>query len=135
MNEKQRALYVYLLAIGDEWVSEAEVARDLYEHFGNAESYFNPEDYHNTTARRYLTDTVRLINVNPEFEKIIISSSKGIKIANESEFYQYIESQRKATLRKLSRIYRMAKKGGLHNQMDFGGHTVEAFLDKFPETT
>lgn len=35
MNEKQRALYVYLLAIGDEWVSEAEVARDLYEHFGN----------------------------------------------------------------------------------------------------
>jgi hypothetical protein len=28
----------------------------------------------------------------------------------------------------------MAKKGNRHNQMDFGGHTVESFLENLPET-
>ena len=133
MNEKQRALYEYLLSKGETWTPQVEIARELYREYGNAECCLEPKDYHNTTERNYITRDIRAINESNEVEKIIISSSKGVKIANEAEFDRYIENQRNATLRKLARIYRMAKKGNRHGQIDFGGHTIDAFLEKFPE--
>lgn len=134
MKDRHRALYDYLLAKGDNYTLQHQVASDLYEHYGNGECYFELKQYHNTAERCHLSQDIADINISPEFEKIIISSPKGIKLANEAEFFRYIENQRKSTLRKLSRIYKMAKKGGLHNQMDFGGHIVESFLENLPET-
>lgn len=134
MSERQKALYEYLVSKNGEWVTHADLARELYRFYGNAECCLEPKDFHNTTERLMILNDCREINLSPDFEKIIIGSNKGIKLANEAEFYRYIESQRKSTLRKLARIYKMAKKGGLHNQMDFGGHTVEAFLENLPET-
>lgn len=135
MSERQKALYEYLVSKNGEWVTHADLARELYRFYGNAECCLEPKDFHNTTERLMILNDCREINLSPDFEKIIIGGNKGIKLANEAEFYRYIESQRKSTLRKLARIYKMAKKGSLHNQMDFGGHTVEAFLENLPETT
>lgn len=135
MNTRQIALYEFLLDKGDEWTPQAEIARELYANYGNAECCLEPKDYHNTTERGYISDDIRAINISPSFEKIIISSSKGVKIANEEEFDRYIKAQYNATIRKLSRIYKMAKKGNRNGQIDFGGHTVEAFLEKIPEST
>lgn len=134
MNTRQIALYEFLLDKGDTWTPQAEIARELYHNYGNAECCLEPKDYHNTTERGYISDDIRAINISPSFEKIIISSSKGVKIANEEEFDRYIKSQYAATIRKLSRIYKMAKKGNRNGQIDFGGHTVEAFLEKIPES-
>ena len=134
MSERQKALYEYLISKNGEWVTHADLARELYRFYGNAECCLEPKDFHNTTERLMILNDCREINLSPDFEKIIIGGNKGIKLANEAEFYRYIESQRKSTLRKLARIYKMAKKGGLHKQMDFGGHTVEAFLENLPET-
>ena len=130
MNTRQIALYDFLLDKGDEWTPQAEIARELYRNYGNAECCLEPKDYHNTTERQYITDDIRAINLDPHFEKIIISCGKGVKIANEEEFDRYIKGQYKSAIRKLARVYAMAKKGKRHNQMDFGGHTVEAFLNK-----
>lgn len=130
MNERQKALYEYLLDKGDDYTTQVDIARDLYKYYGNAECCLSPEDYHDTTERCFITDDCRAISVSPDCDKIIISNSKGVKIANEAEFDRYIKAQYKATLRKLSRIYKMAKKGNRHNQIDFGGHTVEAFLER-----
>lgn len=135
MNGRNIALYNYLLENGDKWVSQAQVARDLFELFGNGECFFEPKDYHETPERKLLGKAIAEINSNQSFEKIIISSCKGIKLANEAEFDRYIKSQYSATIRKLSRIYKMAKKGNRHNQIDFGGHTVESFLQNLPENT
>ena len=135
MNDRQKALYEYLLSRGNEWTTHAEIARELYGYYGNAECCLEPKDFHDTVERSLITFDCRYISISSEVEKIVISSSKGVKIANEAEFYRYIDNQRTATLRKLARIYKMAKKGGLHNQMDFGGHTVESFLENLPETT
>ena len=132
---RQRALYEYLETAGDNWTSQVQVARDLFEHFGNGECCLEPKDYHNTTERLELSQTISKVNFSPEFEKIIISSSKGIKLANEEEFDRYIKSQYKSAIRKLARVYAMAKKGNRNGQIDFGGHTVEAFLENLPETT
>lgn len=135
MKERQKALYDYLLTRGDCYTPQAEVARELYREYGNAECCLEPKDYHNTTERGYISNDIRAINTSADFEKVIISNSKGIKLATEDEFYHYIKSQYAATIRKLSRIYKMAKKGNRNKQIDFGGHTVEAFLENLPETT
>lgn len=134
MNERQEALYKYLVSRGQDWTTHAEIARELYQYYGNAECCLEPKDYHNSTERTLITRDCREISTSTECEKIIISSSKGVKIANEAEFDKYIKNQYKATIRKLARIYKMAKKGNRNGQIDFGGHTVEAFLEKFPET-
>lgn len=133
MNERHRALYEYLSEAGDKWTSQVQVARDLFAEFGNGECCLEPKDYHNTTERLKLSQTISDINFSPEFEKIIISSSKGIKLANEKQFERYIKGQYKSAIRKLARVYAMAKKGNRNGQIDFGGHTVESFLEGIVE--
>ena len=135
MNERQKALYEYLLDNGDEWTSQVQIARDLFKYYGNGECCLEPKSYHDTTERSYISDDVRAINISAEFDKLIISNRKGVKIANEAEFDRYIKAQYNATIRKLARIYKMAKKGNRNGQIDFGGHTIDAFLEKFPERT
>jgi hypothetical protein len=133
MKERQEALYNYLLSRNGEWTTHAEIARELYQYYGNAECCLEPKDFHNTTERTLITEDCREISVSTECEKIIISSSKGVKIANEAEFDRYIKSQYNATICKLARIYKMAKKCNRNGQIDFGGHTVESFLENLPE--
>ena len=125
---RQRALYEYLSEVGDNWTSQVQVARDLYRYFGNAECFFRAKAI-SRYNRAFGTFTNNISdNFSSEYEKIVISSSKGIKLANEEEFDRYIKGQYKSAIRKLARVYAMAKKGNRHNQMDFGGHTFEAFL-------
>ena len=83
MTNLQMLLYNYLLARGDTWTSQVQVARDLFKEFGNGEAFLDPKSYHNTTERLNLLYACREINSNPMFEKIIISNSKGIKLATE----------------------------------------------------
>lgn len=135
MNARQRTLYGYLLSRNGEWTTHAEIARDLYEHYGNAECCLEPKDFHNTAERSWIAADCRYLSTCNEIDKIVISSSKGIKLATEQEFDRYIKSQYSATIRKLARIYKMAKKVNRHGQIDFGGHTVEAFLENITETT
>lgn len=132
MKDRQRALYAYLLSRGDEWTSQSDIARsdELFRYYGNAECCLEPKEYHNTTERLVLLSDLQAIKTDPEFEKLVISSPKGVKIANEEEFDRYIKSQYKSAIRKLARVYKMAKKGNRNGQIDFGGHTVESFLEK-----
>lgn len=128
MNERQRVLYDYLVTRGDEWTSQSEIARDLYQYYGNAECCLEPKDYHNTTERTYLLRDLQAIKANPEFEKLVISSPKGVKIANEEEFDRFIKAQYRAVFKRLKLIRAMEKKGKKNAQIDIDGNTVEAFL-------
>jgi hypothetical protein len=132
---RHKALYDYLLEKGNDWTPQAKVARDLCGYFGNGEAFFDPKGYHNTTERTALTLTIREINESENFEKIIIASGRGIKLATEEEFDRYIKSQYNSAMRRVVRVYKMAKKGNRDGQINFDGHTIDAFLEKFPETT
>lgn len=131
MENRHRALYEYLLDNGDNWVSQAQVARDLYKYFGNGECCIEPEDYHNTLERHILSKTISEINESMDYEKIIISSGKGIKLANEDEFERYIKNLYISVFKKLRRVRIMEKKGNANGQIDFNGDEVEAFLNNF----
>ena len=135
MNERQNALYEFLKSRADRWTAEFEIGRELYEYYGNSEACLSPADYHNTHQRRVLSLDVAQINGSADFEKIIISCSKGIKIASENEFAAHIHRQYSAIFRKLRRVRTMEKKARLHNQIGIDGETVDAFLEKIPENT
>jgi hypothetical protein len=125
---RQRALYEYLENKGDTWTPQVQVARDLYEHFGNGECYFVPAEYHDSNERKILSQVISEINLSPDFEKIIISSGKGIKLANEQEHQRYVLGQYRSALRKLKRVCIMEKKGNLNNQIGIDGKAIEAFM-------
>lgn len=129
MEKRHIALYNYLIDVGDKWTPQAKVARELYGYFGNRECVMNAELYHDTYERRILSKTITEINNNDTFTKIIISSSKGIKLANEKEFDRYIKSQYRAVFRKLKTVRKMDKKGKKHNQYEFVDSAINAFID------
>lgn len=126
--EKHIALYEYLLAKGDIWTPQVVVARELFAEFGNGECCLAPEEYHDSHERHILSQTISEINFSPDFEKIIISSSKGIKLANEEEHHRYVANQYRSILKKLKRTYVMEKKGNANRQISIDGRTIEAFL-------
>lgn len=130
MNARQRALYNFLINKGDKFTPQAEVAVELYDYYGNAEAYFDPTAFHMTPKRRMLTADILAINLSDETEKIIISTGKGVKIANREEYIRYIKSQYKSVFKKLGKIRFIEKKASANAQMNIDGNSVDAFIEK-----
>ena len=124
-RERQEALYAYLLARGDAWISMKAVAfcTKLYPEFKVS------EDFHDTTARRWMTRDIQEINESLDFEKIILSGSEGIKLADRAEYERFLASEYAELFRKLKRVRKLAQKGGLDRQMDLEGEIRQAFME------
>lgn len=132
LNSRQWALYNVLKEQGDEWRVQAEIATLIPEY-----KYDGSEDwrlFHDNPARHLMTADIRAINESAVIQKIIISSGKGIKIANAEEFARYIRKERMAAIRRLMRVRIKEKKGNLDGQtrITFGRYerdTIKAFID------
>lgn len=132
LNSRQWDLYNYLKDKGDEWTTQFRIATELTE-YGFVEGLDDAEKFHDSHARQLMTADIRAINESSVIQKIIISSPKGIKIANKDEFDRYIRKEIMASVRRLMRAKRKAAKGAKDGQMRivFGSErdTVKAFLD------
>lgn len=122
---RQEALYLFLLARGDAWTSMAQATDSvaLYPAFFTS-------IYHNSYARRLLTADIEAINDSENFDKIIVSGSRGIKLATEKEFSRFLNAELKEVFRKLARLRKLARKGGRDQQIDLEGKIAEAFLGR-----
>lgn len=131
LTPRQWALYNYLKKKGDEWTTQLKTACDLLEYYGNLGDYF--PNFHDCAARLQMTADIRAINDSDVIQKVIISSPKGIKLANSEEFDKYIRKEIMAAVRKLMRAKRKAEKGNRDGQMritfNSGRDTVKAFID------
>jgi hypothetical protein len=131
LNSRQWALYNFLKERGDEWTVQAEIAAALPEY-----NYDGEEEYakfHDSPARMLMTADIRAINESAVIQKVIIASSKGIKIANAAEFDRYIRKEIMAAVRRLMRAKYKASKGNMDGQtrIVFGSErdTIKAFID------
>ena len=132
LNSRQWALYNALKEQGDTWRVQAEIATLIPEY-----KYDGSEDwrlFHDNPARHLMTADIRAINESAVIQKVIISSGKGIKIANKEEFDRYIRKERMAAIRRLVRIRIKEKKGNFDGQtrITFGRYerdTIKAFID------
>ena len=133
LTPRQWALYNYVKDMNDTWTTQYGVARALSMLDGYYTDFENAEDFHDSLARMQMTADIRAINDSDVIQKIIISSPKGIKLANKEEFDRYIRKEIMAAVRKLMRAKRKAEKGNRDGQMriTFNSErdTVKAFID------
>ena len=130
LNARQWAVYNLLKNNPDRYMTQIEIVYALKEFYDV--SFYN-EQFHDSNARHMLTADIRTINKSDVIQKIIISNSKGVKIANREEFEKYISAEFASIFRKLARTRQKAKKAGLDKQMRIvlGNErdTIEAFAD------
>ncbi len=121
--DRLRALMHFLYQRGDKWTPMAQVTDSisLYPAFFNT-------NYHNSWARRLLTKDIEYINSTDVFDRIIISGSKGIKIASEDELTDFLKAETVEVFRKLKRLRKIAKKAARDQQITLEGKIKEVFL-------
>lgn len=123
-KERQEKLYRFLLSRGDTWTSMEQTTDSISEY----PAFFDCASYHNSSARRILTRDIEDINTSGDFDKIIISGNKGIKLANATEFERFIRSELSEIFKKLGRVRGLIKKGSRDQQTDIEGKIRETFL-------
>jgi len=120
---RRRALYAFLLD-REGWISMFDLAyhmKDLYPGYGWV------SNFHNSHIRRMITADIEAINEDPDFPMIIISSKRGVKIADRDEFERWIRSEYAEIFKKLKRVLKIAKKAGLDGQVFIDGEVVGVF--------
>lgn len=129
---RQRKLYNLLKRRGNNFILQKDVANLLPKYYPYNDIY----DFHNSTSRMLMTRDIQEINDSDAFEKIIISSTSGIKLSTKREFQSYINSQYAAAFAKLKRVRRKSEKGARDGQyvcgvnLDDVDHIVSAFIDE-----
>lgn len=130
LNARQWAVYNLLKNNPDKYLTQISIAYALKEYYDT--SFYN-DQFHDSPTRHLLTKDIRTINESEVIQKIIISNSKGVKIASSAEFEKYISAEFASIFRKLARTRQKAKKAGLDKQMRIvlGNErdTIEAFAD------
>lgn len=121
-RERQEALYAYLLARGKKWTPMQTVVNCLNEYPGYG------VNFHNSTARRWLTRDIEAINSSADYEKVIISGNNGIKLATQDEFDRFVAAETKEIFTKLKRLRRIMSKGSVDQFLDLEGKVHEAFM-------
>ena len=124
-NERQRQedLYAYLAA-KDRWVPMKHAAIDLEAVYGWG---WGSSGFHNSAVRRKITKDIEAINNSPDFDMIIISGNRGIKLADRGEYEDFVKAELAEIFKKLDRVRKIARKAGLDGQIDLDGQTVRAF--------
>lgn len=130
LNARQWAVYNLLKNNPDCYMTQRDVVYGLRDHY---DTTFSDAHFHDSGARHLLTKDIRAINESDVVQKIIISTSRGVKLANSAEFEQYINAEFAAIFRRLARTRQKARKAGLDGQMCLvlGSErdTIEAFTD------
>lgn len=126
-QERRETLYSLLLK-EEGWVEQECIAALMFPYYSD----YDEGHFHDSSARFLMTKDIQTINNDPEYEKIIICTNEGIKIATEEDIDGYLKSQYSALFRKLKRIRNLERKAGLDGQIkaDFDGHAnriIEAF--------
>ena len=128
LNTRHWRLYEYLKERGDQYTTQKQIADDLRWFY----YYDEKENFHDSRARHQLTLDIRALNESTVIQKVIISNSKGVKIANADEFAKAIKSEYASVFRRLKRIRQKEAKGNLDGQtrlvFKHERDTIEAFL-------
>lgn len=118
----EKPIYDFL-AQNDAWISLKELG---YMFFGE-DDWDGIRPFHNTAARRKITQAIHNINASDAFEKLIIHGDKGVKTATAEEAARYINARFAESLKQLKQTYKLAEKAGLNNQTQVIGETINSF--------
>lgn len=126
-------IYNYLKDHTDEWVSQEIMAKDLFfDEWYRA--HYDRIPFHDTKVRKIITNAIRNLNNSPVIQKIILSSSKGVKITNRDEVDKYIGRHINAVVARLNRLKLLSKKASMNGQykITFGKYERQ-IIEAFPK--
>jgi len=126
-NLRQDELYAFL-ASREDWTPMRDVAGHLQAIYGWG---WGSGGFHNSGIRRMITDDIERINESPEYDMIIISGTKGIKLASRAEFRRWVSSEYAEIWRKLKRVRKIVDKANADGQMDL--IEIDTWHEAFPE--
>lgn len=128
LNERQMALYDFLEAMGDQWTPQKDIANALMWYY----PLYDENNFHDSQARKIMTADIRAINDSADVEKVIISGSRGVKIATKEEWRAAVKREYISVFKKLKRIRQKERKGLMDGQSRFvfkeERDVIEAFL-------
>ena len=124
--ERRKALYDYLCKNPDIWHKQAAIAASLPMEYGIAEGFFPFSG-----VRRTMTDDIKCINEDTAFRFIIISGTRGCKIANAAEAEKFCKSEAGEIFKKLRRLRSIEKKLAINGQVHFNGSGTDIIKSVF----
>jgi len=125
-NLRQDELYAFL-ASREDWTPMRDVAGNLREFYGWG---WGSSGFHNSAIRRMITEDIEKINQSDEYDMIIISGTKGVKLATRGEFMRWVRSEYAEIFRKLERVRNLTKKAGMDGQLSLEETRIR---EVFPE--
>lgn len=130
LTPRQWKLYDLLKGTSDRWITQQEIYDILKEDYKGIEVGVN---FHDSMARLNITNDIQKINESQVIQKIILSTSNGIKIANEEEYRTYSINKWKSLKRMISRLAWKDNKAKLDGQMKlvFGDSMARDYYETF----
>ncbi len=129
MSYRQDELYAFL-ASREDWTPMRDVAGNLRGIYGWG---WGSGGFHNSGIRRLITEDIEKINQSDEYDMIIISGSRGIKLASRAEFRRWVSSEYAEIWSKLKRVRKLVDKANADGQMDM--IEIDSWHTAFPEGT
>lgn len=109
-------------------LDELALILDRVTHENNPDLWLSTtENFHNSVFRRILTRDLDFINRSAIYHCVIISTNLGVKIANKAECEKMIENERKEAVKKLAKIFVVARKYNLDAQLAITGEEIQMF--------
>ena len=130
LTTRQWKLYDYLKGTSDRWLTQQEIYDVLKDDYKGVEVGVN---FHDSMARISITNDIQQINQSQVIQKIILSTSNGIKVANEEEYKTYSINKWKSLKRQLARLAWKDHKAKLDGQMKlvFGDSMARDYYETF----
>lgn len=114
LTTRQWELYKYLKQHSHEYKLRKEILEDLKDLYPERREN---QEFNNTTARRELSRDLTALKKSDVIQTVIISSSaKGIKLASEKEYQQYLQKERIKHLKALKTTYKQMEKAKMDGQ-------------------
>lgn len=117
MNNLEAMIYDYLIDVYEhdstKWLTQYEIAQKLFNYYGYR-AFF-----HDTKLRNRITKAIQNINDDETAEYIVLSGTKGVKIANATEYNKYLSLRMKSVVRSINRLKKCYKKANRNGQFKF----------------
>jgi hypothetical protein len=129
LTPTQWRLYNYLKENTDRWVTQQEMYQYLKGEYPN----YDGNNFHDSPARIMITSDIQKINESDVIQKIILSSSKGVKIATADEYKDWSERKWKSIKQMIKRLAWKDHKARMNGQMKlvFGETMARDYYETF----
>jgi len=130
LTPRQWKLYELLKDNTHRWITQLEIQQTMKLEYPD---YDGQQNFHDSGARLWITNDVQKINESDVIQKIILSSSNGIKIASADEYRVWSANKWKSLKQQLGRLAWKDHKARLDGQMKlvFGESMERDYYEAF----